>query len=486
MPPANTTPPQISGYAVTRQTLTAAVGVWTPPPTSRSVQWERCDQGGGACVDLAGENALTYLVSVADLGATLRVRETASNGAGSASSESAPTVVVETPLYGFSPKLKYDSQESYRADSAQELTDSCWVDAYGVTHSNDLEGTNNVYADSCDQLTIGYLGRNYPTGAQATSDDNVSEFPDEIDDFQRMHAMPQYANRIYGRVHTYPDGESILQYWFWYYNQPNFVFLNNGGGHQGDWEGIQIRLDSSGHPVDATYDQHGDGERCDWSRVGVSGSHPIVFVADKSHASYFTAVSGQNHDSADGNGEPVTPAVEEIFDGSPEWLFWPGMWGGSTSSTLWYQRSPTGPGEKSTQWEDPRTWQSAPNISTCSVPSSMRALRNRQSTGSAAAATANSAVPAPHVRAHRVGKRAVVKYCFSTVPTSRRRRPAVIEVSVQSANKHVPPYTTQSRAHLPCGSVSQPIGRGRPPFHVLVSAWSRTGARSRVVTAPLR
>jgi hypothetical protein len=306
-----------------------------------------------------------------------------------------------------------------------------------------------------------------------------------------MHLMPQYGDRVYGRVFTYPDGQSILQYWFWYYNQPNFVFHNLGGGHEGDWEGIQIHLAADGHPLDATYHQHEGAERCDWSRVSTMGSnglHPLAFVADNSHASYFTTISDQGlgGDSANGLGPQITPSVDQIDDqASPAWVFWPGHWGGSTSAGWPYQASPDGPAQKGEQWTDPRRWQQGTSISACSVSSSTHALRSSQGSGRREVRTATT-VPAPRLRAHRVGKRALVHYCFATVPRSRSRRPAVIQVSVQSANKRVPPYTTQSRAHLPCGRVNQPIGLGRPPFHVLASAFSRTGARSSVVTIPLR
>jgi hypothetical protein len=478
--------PQVSGLPISGDLFTATHGNWSGVTPTYAYQWLRCDTSGANCADISGATGSTYTPQSADLGSTVRVRVTASNEYGSSTAQSAATDVIQTALDAFRPQLWYDSQETYRADAAGELTDNCWTDSSGSPHINVLyNSSGSLIASACDSLNLSYLGRYYPSGNQAQSTDYIAEYSDQAGDFQRLHAMAQYGNRVYGRVRTYPDGESILQYWFWYYNQPNFIgAFNNWGGHEGDWEGIQVHLDPNGNPVDATYYQHDGGERCGWNLVTANGTHPVDFVAVKSHASYFTTgFHDDGTDSADGGGEVVTPSVDAISDTSPEWLFWPGMWGGSTSSALWYQTSPTGPGEKQAQWDDPLRWQGQSNISACSVPSSMRML---QSSHASDRVTAKATVPAPRVRAHRVGKRAIVSYCFATVPTSRKRRPAVMLVSVQSANKHVPPYTTQSRAHLPCGRVTQPIGLGRAPFHVLVSAWSRAGARSRVVTVPLR
>ena len=81
-PPVNQTPPTISGTAQVGQTLTALSGSWSgSPPISYAYQWRRCDSAGGACVDIAGATAASYVVSAADSGSTLRVRVAASNGA---------------------------------------------------------------------------------------------------------------------------------------------------------------------------------------------------------------------------------------------------------------------------------------------------------------------------------------------------------------------------------------------------------------------
>ena len=77
------------------ETLTAVPGSWTgTPPIAFALAWQRCDAGGGGCASISGETGQTYVVTADDIGSTLRVLETATNGEGSASAESAPTAVV--------------------------------------------------------------------------------------------------------------------------------------------------------------------------------------------------------------------------------------------------------------------------------------------------------------------------------------------------------------------------------------------------------
>ena len=97
--PTPVSPPSVSGTAVVGQTLTAVAGAWTGPvPISYAYQWQRCDATGGACVDVTGATDTAYVVGTGDAGRTIRVRETATNAAGSASAASSATAVVPVPI----------------------------------------------------------------------------------------------------------------------------------------------------------------------------------------------------------------------------------------------------------------------------------------------------------------------------------------------------------------------------------------------------
>ena len=76
-------PPTISGNATEGQTLTVNPGAWSgSTPITHTYQWRRCDSAGANCVDIAAATATTYALAAADVGHTIRVRETATNAYG--------------------------------------------------------------------------------------------------------------------------------------------------------------------------------------------------------------------------------------------------------------------------------------------------------------------------------------------------------------------------------------------------------------------
>jgi hypothetical protein len=94
-PPSSTLPPAIGGNAGDGQTLTAGGGSWSGTgPFSETYQWQRCDALGQSCVDIPGAIGPSYGVGSDDVGHTIVVIVTDSNGAGSDSAVSPPTPVV--------------------------------------------------------------------------------------------------------------------------------------------------------------------------------------------------------------------------------------------------------------------------------------------------------------------------------------------------------------------------------------------------------
>jgi hypothetical protein len=93
--PLNTSPPTIGGSAFDGQTLVAGTGSWAgDTPISFAFEWRRCDGVGANCLNIAGATNTTYVLQGADVGSRIRVFVTASNGEGTASALSDPTVVV--------------------------------------------------------------------------------------------------------------------------------------------------------------------------------------------------------------------------------------------------------------------------------------------------------------------------------------------------------------------------------------------------------
>jgi hypothetical protein len=92
--PRNTTPPSIGGVPREGQVLTADPGAWSGSvPIQFSYRWRRCDTRGGACVDLR-ETSRNYRLGANDVGRTLRVVVTATNGTGSATAVSNPSGTI--------------------------------------------------------------------------------------------------------------------------------------------------------------------------------------------------------------------------------------------------------------------------------------------------------------------------------------------------------------------------------------------------------
>ncbi|MFP5363687.1 MAG: hypothetical protein ACLGI5_13270 [Thermoleophilia bacterium] len=91
--PSATAAPVISGTAREGQLLSATQGTWKGTPAiSYAHSWQRCESG--VCSAIDGASAATYRVTAADVGRTLRAVVAATNAAGTASAQSAPTGTV--------------------------------------------------------------------------------------------------------------------------------------------------------------------------------------------------------------------------------------------------------------------------------------------------------------------------------------------------------------------------------------------------------
>lgn len=104
LPPQDTTLPYIECFGCIlsepyeEDLLIANKGAWANGPTGYTYQWLACDETGTSCSPIVGATGETYALSASDLGHTLRVKVTATNAAGSASVESAPTGIVLAAL----------------------------------------------------------------------------------------------------------------------------------------------------------------------------------------------------------------------------------------------------------------------------------------------------------------------------------------------------------------------------------------------------
>jgi hypothetical protein len=471
--------PTIGGLPSTGVTLLGTTQPWTPTPNTFAFQWVRCSLNGLMCTEIAAATEVSYKPVAFDVGFTLRIRMTAINDYGTSVGQSIPTAPITKILDRYAPQMQYDSQENYRADSAAEITDN-----HQPSYSNRLlDGTDAVIATSADALSLDYLARSYPGGRSAAATDHLEEADSYAADAQRMNGDLAYGNKTYGRVlpSNLLGGGQILQYWFFYYY--NTYATDN---HQGDWEMVQLELDSTGTPYRATYAQHKDGVTCDWTHVQrTQDQHPIVYVGLGSHASFFS--SGHHillpavDDWNDGSGPSI--ALQVVDMPTSGWIEWPGVWGSSP-------KSPNGPASQGSaddggeKWNQPMDW--ANDMYPCTEEQTY-GHRNMEAEATAASGKNVAArPPVPTIRAHRLGRRVIINYRFAPFPSSLAQRPWKILAGVDSAGNRYPPLTKLSLVKGRRGEIIQPLGLGHSPFRVLLSVFSKTGARSRTISVPLK
>jgi hypothetical protein len=203
-------------------------------------------------------------------------------------------------------------------------------------------------------------------------------------DFARLKHEGKAPAVAYAHLAHEPGRSGLaLQYWFfWYFNQFNDL-------HEGDWEGMQISFEADTasaalgeEPRQIILFQHAGGERADWgdSKVKKEGTHPIVYPAAGSHATFYdSAVYVENGQQGSGLGcDNTSPPVRELRPrpvllperppqaGPFQWLSYEGRWGEREKG---YNNGPTGPATK-TVWREPFAWMAAQRSSSPRLPAS--------------------------------------------------------------------------------------------------------------------
>lgn len=189
-------------------------------------------------------------------------------------------------------------------------------------------------------------------------------------DFKRLRQAGAAPLAVYAHIARERGRPGFaLQYWFyWYFNHFNDL-------HEGDWEGMQIAFDAPGPrraletgPSEVILFQHGGGERSGWDdpKLQKEGTHPIVYPAAGSHATFYdSAVYVENGLQGAGMGcdntteplrelrpQPILLPGGEPRRGPFAWLSYGGRWGERQKGL---NNGPTGPATKE-QWSEPFSW----------------------------------------------------------------------------------------------------------------------------------
>jgi hypothetical protein len=121
-----------------------------------------------------------------------------------------------------------------------------------------------------------------------------------------------------------------MTYWLFYAYS---VTAGAVGRHQGDWEGISICLGKDDRPTKIVYYQHKEIETRPWVWAPKVGTHPIVYSALGSHASYPQNL-GRRTSTQDLTDEgPIWPSWIAPRDVLAEpWYGFRGKWGADGDS----------------------------------------------------------------------------------------------------------------------------------------------------------
>ncbi len=251
--------------------------------------------------------------------------------------------------------------------------------------------------------------------------------PKEVDKFWRVYAEtknkdsnPEYQRKAYARVvrgsGRFKDYISI-QYWMAYF------FDDWANVHEMDWEMVSVilkQLDSTEKPVACVFNAHIGAFRKPWEDVhkvddsgskDLQGLHPVAYIANGSHASYFSDYPPYFNVAVPYLGPTLSrvvritkigktyrdyvpsfedrygcfPDVEVVpqpdesgrWSGDWRWLNFQGRWGSPVQMSRtervialipvlrrihrFFQRplreaGPTGPSTKGESWNDPFSW----------------------------------------------------------------------------------------------------------------------------------
>lgn len=390
-------------------------------------------------------------------------------------------------LMKYAPKMRFDSQETFRTMTANSITDFYWP-TEKASDSNLLRGpspfeTLLAYSNpelSNPHLSLAFLQpdeSSYPNEEPVIPGDVLSEHGNSevsaMEDVDALINNGDYYGKVYGRV-KYSGGEWWLQYWFFYYFNP--WLSTNVGNHEGDWEMVQLALSSSGVPTVVTYAQHKGGEVCSWSDVQTSIGYygnvaPDVFVARGSHASYLD--ESEDMSTFDGvldgtDAEIPVPVQVEPMDDSMGWVLWPGQWGDSESS-------PASPGLQGSKWTSPNGFNE--EADTCRIGSSPRA---------ALSARPNDELPArsasPTLRAHRRGDQVLVSYWADDL----QAKLTGVVITAARSQASIPPTGATFKTSDRRGTVRIPVPQGRGPIVVSGRVLTSDGMQSEPAAVPVR
>jgi len=259
-----------------------------------------------------------------------------------------PDVLAAT----FAPVLHFTRDEKFYPTSVDYIISSSVL-------KQRLSGGSNVLVNAAPT--------NQSLGSYTSADLFLDNKLSTLDAIAADYSSKASSLGYYVYVHVVSSGSStVIQYWL-------FFAYNNGpmNNHQGDIEVVEVFLDSSDTPQEALYSQHGAGENAAWGDVEKTDNHPVVYVAQGSHANYFRPYQGKigiENDIVGSDGKTIQPndlnliMLGEQGSPSPEqgWLDFAGRWGywGTDEEVALGRAGPLGPvqNQDGIRWAQPQAY----------------------------------------------------------------------------------------------------------------------------------
>jgi hypothetical protein len=242
----------------------------------------------------------------------------------------------------YSPVLRFTDNEKFYPTTID----------YFVSRASLIDHSSGAIVDSSpNPESLGFY-----TSSNLYLNHDLETFEDIATDYSLEAELNGY--HIYANVAN-TGSSTIIQYWLFY------VF-NNGplNDHQGDFELVVVFLDSLDDPQTVLYSQHFAGQNAAWSEVEKVESHPVVYVAEGSHANYFRSYQGKIGFESDIVGsDGITINFDQtsitMLQGQ-SWLNFAGRWGywGTEAEVALGRAGPYGPvfNQDGIRWAQPQEY----------------------------------------------------------------------------------------------------------------------------------
>jgi hypothetical protein len=245
----------------------------------------------------------------------------------------------------YAPVLHFTSSEKFYPTSVDYIISS------SVLKQRNSDGTSTVIDSAPSPNNLGTQ-----TSSNLFLDNKLETFENIAADYAANAASSSY----YAYVHVAKSGSTtVIQYWLFY-------IFNNGpmNDHQGDIEVVEVFLDASGNPQTVLASQHGSGQNAAWGDLEKSDDHPVIYVAQGSHANYFRAYQGKmglENDIVGSDGKTITADQLTLIQlNSQSWLDYKGRWGywGTVQEEALGRAGPVGPkyNQDGIRWAQPSTY----------------------------------------------------------------------------------------------------------------------------------